>query len=123
MMTIVLRKGRTGHGPLPPPATPLVVNQLKEKCRDTILHRISRIQESLRLAVQIQAVLISLQEQGIEDVYIELLKEFYTNSSTTVHLHKESNNLKDQHQEMRTSKRGAKVLPPHGAYLLRFIYI
>ena len=34
-----------------------------------------------------------LQEQGIEDVYIELLKEIYTNSSMTVHLHNESNKI------------------------------
>ena len=40
-------------------------------------------------SVQIQAVLTSFQEQGKEDVYIELLKEIYTNSSMTVHLHKE----------------------------------
>ena len=41
--------------------------------------------------MQTQAVLASLQEQGIKDVYIELLKEIYTNSSMTVHLHKEGN--------------------------------
>ena len=29
-------------------------------------------------------------QQGIEDVYIELLKEIYTNSSMTVHLHTQS---------------------------------
>ena len=44
-------------------------------------------------SVQTQAVLTSLQEQGKEDVYIELLKEIYTNSSMTVHLHKESNKI------------------------------
>ena len=44
-------------------------------------------------SVQTRAVLTSLQEQGIEDVYIELLKEIYANSSTTVHLHKESNKI------------------------------
>ena len=36
--------------------------------------------------MQTQVVLTSLQEQGIEHVYIELLKEIYTNSSMTVHL-------------------------------------
>ena len=35
----------------------------------------------------------SLQEQGIEDMYIELFKEIYTNSSLTVHLRKESNKI------------------------------
>ena len=42
-------------------------------------------------SVQILAVLISLQEQGTEDVFIELLKDIYINSSMTIHLHKESN--------------------------------
>ena len=42
--------------------------------------------------MQTQAVLTTFQEQGIE-VYIELLKETYTNSSMTVHLHKESNKI------------------------------
>jgi hypothetical protein len=44
--------------------------------------------------VQTQAVLTSLQEQGIKDVYIELLKESYTNNPMTVHLHKESSNIR-----------------------------
>ena len=43
--------------------------------------------------MQTQAVLTSLKEQGIEDVYIKLLKEIDTNSSMTVHLHKESNKI------------------------------
>ena len=41
-------------------------------------------------SVQTQEMLTSLQEQGIEDVYIEILKDIYTDSSVTVHLHKES---------------------------------
>ena len=32
-------------------------------------------------SVQTQAILTSLQEQGIEDVYIEILKDIYTDSS------------------------------------------
>ena len=44
-------------------------------------------------SVQTQAVLTSLHGQGIEDVYIELLKEIYTNISMTVHIHKESNKI------------------------------
>jgi hypothetical protein len=43
--------------------------------------------------VHIQAVLTSLQEQGPEDVFIELLKDIYINSSMTVNLHKESNKI------------------------------
>ena len=41
-------------------------------------------------AIQTQAILISYNLQGIEDVYIEILKDIYTDSSVTVHLHKES---------------------------------
>ena len=44
-------------------------------------------------SVQTQAVLTLLQEQGIEDVNIELLKEIYTNSSVRVHLQKYSNKI------------------------------
>ena len=45
-------------------------------------------------SVQTQATLTSLQEQGIEDVYIEILKDIYTDSSVTVHLHKESEKIR-----------------------------
>ena len=45
-------------------------------------------------SVQTQAILTSLQEQGIEDVYIEILKDIYTDSSVTVHLHKESEKIR-----------------------------
>ncbi|MEG7522480.1 MAG: hypothetical protein M3H12_05195, partial [Chromatiales bacterium] len=38
-------------------------------------------------------VLTSHQEQVIEDMYVELMKDIYTNSSMTVHLHKESNKI------------------------------
>ena len=47
-------------------------------------------------SVQTQAILTSLQEQGIEDVYIEILKDIYADSSVTltVHLHKESEKIR-----------------------------
>ena len=41
-------------------------------------------------SVQTQAILTSLQEQGIEDVYIEIL----TGSSVSVNLHKESGKIR-----------------------------
>ena len=44
--------------------------------------------------VQTQPILTSLQEQGIEDVYIEILNNIYTDSSVTVHLHKESEKIR-----------------------------
>ena len=45
-------------------------------------------------SLQTQAILTSLQEQGIEDVYIEILKYIYTDSSVIVHLHKESEKIR-----------------------------
>ena len=45
-------------------------------------------------SVQTQAILTSLQEQGIEYVYIEILKDVYTDSSVTVHMHKESEKIR-----------------------------
>ena len=64
-----------------------VVNQLKEKCREYNIPLCIAFVEYEKAfdSVQTQAVLSSFQEQGIEDVYIELLKEIYTNSSMTVH--------------------------------------
>ena len=44
-------------------------------------------------SVQTQGILISLQEQGLEDMYIEILKDVYTDSSVTVHLHKDSEKI------------------------------
>ena len=44
-------------------------------------------------SAQTQPVLTSLQEQGIVDVYIELLKDIYTNSSMPVDLYKERNKI------------------------------
>ena len=72
-----------------------VVNQLKEKCRlYNIPLCIAFVGYVKALAsVQTQAVLTSLQEQGIEDVHIELLNDIYTNSSMTVNLHNESNKI------------------------------
>ena len=72
-----------------------VVSQLNEKCREynvTLCIAFIDYEKSID-SVQTQAVLTSLQEQGIEGVYIELLKEIYTNSSMTVHLNKESNKI------------------------------
>ena len=72
-----------------------VVNQLKEMCIDynTPLSIAFVDYEKAFDSVQTQSVLTSVQEHGREDVYIELLKELYTNSSMTGHLHKESNKI------------------------------
>ena len=45
-------------------------------------------------SAQTQAILTSLQEQGIEYVYIDILKDIYRDSSVTVHLHKESEKIR-----------------------------
>ena len=47
-------------------------------------------------SVQTQAILTSLQELGNEDVYIDMLKDIYrpTDSSVTVHLHKVSEKIR-----------------------------
>ena len=45
-------------------------------------------------SVQTQAIVTSLQEQGIEDVYIEIIKDIYTYSLVTVRRHKESENIR-----------------------------
>ena len=45
-------------------------------------------------SVQTQAILTSLREQGIEDVYKEILNDTHTVSSVTVHMHKESEKIR-----------------------------
>ena len=72
-----------------------VVNKLKEKCRtyNIPLCIVFVDYEKAFDSVQTHAVLTSLQEQGLEDVYIEFLNEIYTTSSVTVHLHKESKKI------------------------------
>ena len=69
------------------------VNQLKEKWRYyNIPLWIAFVDyEKTFDSVQTHAVLTTLKDQEIEDVYIEFQNEIYTNSSMTVHLHKESN--------------------------------
>ena len=42
-------------------------------------------------SVRTLSILTALQEQGIEDVY---MKDIYTDSSVTVHLHKESEKIR-----------------------------
>ena len=58
-------------------------------------------------SVQTQAILTSLQEQGIEDVYIEIMKDIYTDSSVTVHLHKESEKIRNK----RGVRQGDTISP------------
>ena len=78
-----------------------VVNQLKEKCRYyNIPFCIAFFDyEKAFHSMQTQAVLTSLQERGIEDVYIELLKEIYTNSPPS------QRKQHNQHQQRSTTGR------------------
>ena len=72
-----------------------VVNQLK-KCRKYNIPPCIAFVDYEKAFDSTQAVLISLQEQGIEDMYIELLKEIYTNSSMSPSTQRMQ---QDQHQE------------------------
>ena len=58
------------------------INQLKAKCREyNISLCVAFVDyEKAFHSVQTQAILTSLQEQGIEDVYIEILEDIYTDS-------------------------------------------
>ena len=68
------------------------INQLKEKCREYNIPLFVAFVDYEKAfdSVQTKAILTSLPKQGIEDVYIEITKDIYTDSSVTVHLHKES---------------------------------
>ena len=57
--------------------------------------------------VQTQAIFISLQEHGIEDAYIEILKYLYTDSSVAVHLQKQSEKIRIQ----RGVRQGDNIPP------------
>ena len=56
------------------------INQLKEKCREYNIPLCVAFVDYEKAfdSVQTQAILTSLQEQGIEDVYIEILKDTRT---------------------------------------------
>ena len=72
------------------------INQLKEKCHEYNVPLCVAFVDYEKAfdSVQTHAILTSIQEQGIEDVYIEILKNIYTDSSVTVHLHKESEKIR-----------------------------
>ena len=56
------------------------MSQLKEKCREYNIQWCVAFVDYEKKAfdsVQTQAILTSLQEQGIEDMYIEILKDIY----------------------------------------------
>ena len=74
--------------------------------------------EKAFVSVQTQAILTSLQEQGIEDVYIEILKDIYTDSLVTVHLHKESEKIRIK----RGVRQGDTISPKLFTAILESIF-
>ena len=97
-----------------------VINQLKEKCREfNIPLCIAFIDyEKAFDSVQTQAILSSLQDQGIEDAYIQLMKDIYTDSSVTVYLHKESEKINIK----RGVRQGDTISPKLFASTLESIF-
>ena len=67
------------------------INQLKEKCREYNIPLCVAFVDYQKAfdSVQTQAILTSLQEQGIEDVYIEILKDIYGQLSDSTSAHRE----------------------------------
>ena len=96
------------------------INQLKEKCREYNIPLCVAFVDYEKAfdSVQTQAILTSLQEQGIEDVYIEILKDIYTDSSVTVHLHKESEKIRIK----RGVRQGDTISPKLYTATLESIY-
>ena len=72
------------------------INQLKEKCLEYNIPLCVAFVDYEKAfdSAETQAILTSLQKQGIENVYIEILIDIYTDSSVTVHLHKESEKIR-----------------------------
>ena len=77
------------------------IKQHKEKCREYNIPLCVAFVDYEKAfdSVQTQAILTSLQEQGMEEVYIEIMKDIYTDSSVTVYLHKESEKIKSGSRE------------------------
>ena len=87
------------------------INQLKEKCLE---HNIPLSMafvdyEKAFDSVETHSVLEAVQGRGINSNYIKLIRDIYTDNSTTVCLHKDSNK--------RKIKRGSdKETPCHQSY-------
>ena len=74
------------------------INQRKEKCREYNIPLCVAFVDYEKAfdSVETQAILTSLQEQGIEDVYIEILKDIYGRLSDSTSAQRE---CKNQDQE------------------------
>ena len=91
------------------------INQLKEKCREYNIPLCVAFVDYEKAfdSVQTQAILTSLQEQGIEDVYIEIMKDIYTDSSVTVHIYAQRE-WENQDQERSKTGRHHLTQAVHG---------
>ena len=85
------------------------INLLREKCRDFNLPLclIYVDFEKAFESVEIDAILKSLKNQGIELPYIHLLKNIYTNCTSTVAL----NRNKTQFEIRKSVRQGDTILP------------
>ena len=83
------------------------INQLKEKCREYNIPLCVAFVDYEKAfdSVQTQAILTSLQEQGIDDVYIEILKDIYGQLSDSTSAQREREN-----QDQERSKTGGHHL-------------
>ena len=83
------------------------INQLKDKRREYNIPLCVAFVDYEKAfdSVQTQAILTSLQEQGIEDVYIEILKDIYGQLSDSTSAQREWEN-----QDQERSKTGGHHL-------------
>ncbi|NNK28772.1 MAG: reverse transcriptase family protein, partial [Flavobacteriaceae bacterium] len=86
-----------------------VLNQVKEKCRDYNLPLCAIFVDFEKAfdSVEIDAILSALINQGIETKYVQLIKEIYTNSSTTATL----NNMKTKIKIKKGVRQGDTISP------------
>ena len=72
-----------------------ICKTIKKKAKEDIRkHNLDEIRETIEASKSLKKVRRTLQEQGIEDVYIEILKDIYMDSSVTVHLQKGSEKIR-----------------------------
>ncbi|XP_013383867.1 uncharacterized protein LOC106154146 [Lingula anatina] len=72
------------------------VNQLKEKCLEYNIPLCVAFVDYEKAfdSVETQYILASLQDLGIEDGYVDVIRDIYTDSSVTVKLHKTTNKIR-----------------------------
>lgn len=73
-----------------------VINQLKEKCREYNIPLCVAFVDYEKAfdSIHTSSILSCLQDQGIDDAYIELLKDIYTNCTARIYMHKKTETIK-----------------------------